>query len=687
MKKFYCLLFVLFGINTVFGAAYTVQERLQEAKDLYFAYKPQESLQKYIQLSKDTGERDAFLNAVFIAMEQNLPKEAVDIALEAYRLYPQDEEIIEMTAEALLADGQYAAAERILSFLTANNKTAGFFHINLARAQLGLNEKKLAKYNLKQAVKADSHPSLANFLLGQVFEEEKNYKKAAEAYQKAVDYDHQFMEARVRLAKSLEASKQYQAAYRQYKMIFAADKRNTSAHEALVRLKPKVKKAETDFPTGHFLTEHTPVQPLVLPPGMDQPLEIKIGLGAAQNGRPSPRNNLVLSPSTDFTVQNAQGKQIASGKAGQTWSVTLKDNKPVLHSPTGKHFPFQKSVTVVPQIEVPTQAPTIIVKNLLSGAGMSWASVGDKEYRGKLQILHNASSRTLVPINIVSLDEYVQGIIAAEMPAGFPTQALRAQAVLARTYALKHKGKHKSQGYDLCDTQNCQVYGGVTAETEAGNAAVESTLGEVLEYKNKPIESVFSANCGGATQSAKDAGWNETPYLDTVSDYQDFDFNNLQPYHFKSLLQYPSAAYSKYDKNVSLAAFRWARVVSEKELRNVIKNQKKDIGPITALIPLQRSRAGYVTKLLVKGTKGSVTLNKENVIRNNLSLGMLRSSYFIVQPNYENRELKYFVFYGGGWGHGVGFCQTGAAGRADAGQGYQAILKHYFPLAELKTAQ
>ena len=98
---------------------------------------------------------------------------------------------------------------------------------------------------------------------------------------------------------------------------------------------------------------------------------------------------------------------------------------------------------------------------------------------------------------------------------------------------------------------------------------------------------------------------------------------------------------------------------------------------------MQRSRAGYVTKLLVKGTKGSVTLDKENVIRNNLSAGLLRSSYFIVMPNYEGRKLKNFVFYGGGWGHGVGFCQTGSAGRAEAGQSYQTILKHYFPQAQL----
>ena len=675
--------FLLTGyLAPAWGAAYTVPERLQEAADLYFSGRAQEALEKYVALCKDTDERTAFLNAIFIAMEQGQPKRAVDIALEAYRFYPQDDEILEMAAEALLADGQYAAAERLLSFLPQDNATAGFFHINLARAQLGLHETKLAKYNLKQAIKAGSHPSLAHFLLGQIYEEEKKYKDAAAQFEQAVDYDHQFIEARIRLARNLEKSKQYDDAYRQYKILFASDKQNTHAADALARVKPHITKPEKELSPGVSLTEHTEVQPLVLPPGLEELGEIKIGLGVEQNGKPAPRKRIVFIASHPFGVRSANGSEIATGKGGEEWQAVLEDKTAYLLSPQGKKIPFAKTVTIVPSSDNPTQAPTIIVKNLMSGPGMSWASVGDKEYRGKLEILHSAS-HNLVPINVLSLDEYVQGIIAAEMPAGFPPEALKAQAVLARTYALKHRHKHKYYGYDLCDAQNCQVYGGVAAETEAGNAAVEATLGQTLAYKNKPIESVFSANCGGVTQSAKDAGWHETPYLQTVSDYREFDFEKLEPYHFKALLQYPSAAYSKYDKHVSMAAFRWARVVSEKELREVIKNQKKDIGPITALVAQKRSRAGYVTQLLVKGTQGSVTLSKENVIRNNLSLGMLRSSYFIVQPNYENRQLKYFVFYGGGWGHGVGFCQTGAAGRAEAGQDYKTILHHYFPLAQL----
>lgn len=661
------------------------QQRLEEAGELYFSYQPEEALEAYIELSKDTKNRQAFLNAAFIAMEQNNPKQAVDITTAAYRVYPQDREIIEMTAEAYLADGQYRSAEKFLSLLPEDPDRAGFFHINLARAQMGLKEKKLAKYNLKMAARAGTHPALANYLLGLLYEADKDYKNAADVFQKATVYDHQFIEAKKHYAHALEKLGNYNEAYRQYRMIYSSDKSSKEVNQALERLRPRLSRPEKEITGGKEIVKHTFVKPLV-PPADVKTREIKVGIGMRQNGRPSARETVHFIPSHAFKITDGQsGAVLARGKAKESWVAVLQNGKAHLLSPAGKKIAFTKSVLITPSSKTEGEGHTIIVKNVMSGAGMTWASVDDKEYRGKLQITHDAKRNTLIPVNIVNIEEYLQGVIASEMPTKFPMNALRAQAVLARTYALKHLGKHKAYGYDVCDTQNCQVYGGVNSESERGNAAVESTMGETLEYKNRPIESVFSANCGGVTQSAKEAGWTETPYLNPVSDYKDFDFNGLQPYHFKELLQYPHDAYSRYDKHVSLAAYRWTRVVDEEDLRQVIKRQKKDIGKITALIPLRRGRSGYVNRLLVKGTKGSVTLNKENVIRNNLSLGMLRSSYFIVEPNYENRELKYFVFYGGGWGHGVGFCQTGAAGRADAGQDYKTILNHYFPLADFKS--
>ena len=679
--------FLLFAAATHAAPADTenndAQTQLKEAADLYFSYKPKESLEKYLEISKQTHDKDAFLNAAFIAMELGSPKQAVDIMSAAHKYYPNDETITEFMAEAYLADGQYSAAEMLLSLLVSKPGRAEFLYINLARAQMGMGEDKLALYNLQTAAKGKNHRALSNYLLGLLYEKEKNYQKAARHFKKASTYDHQALEAKEHYAAALAKLGDYNEAYRQYRMIYSLEKNLPSVNKAMADLRPRLTKSEKELTPTKELTQHTFIKKFIVPPQDAQ--EIRIGLGTRSSGRPSARKTVKFSPSHDFTVKElAGGKKLLRGKAKEEWTAELKDGKPFLLSPSGKKYPFKKGVRVTVDVPSGEDAPTIIVRALMSGAGMTWASVDDKEYRGDLEILHNTSLNALVPVNVLMLEEYLEGVISSEMPIPFPINALRAQAVLARTYALKHMGKHKVYGYDLCDTQNCQVYKGVSAESERGNASVESTMGEIMVYNKKPIEAVFSANCGGITQSAKEAGWFEHVYLHPVSDYKDFDFDHLQPYHFKDLLQHAHDAYSRYDKNVSLAAYRWTRVVEEEDLRQVIRRKRrKDIGSITAIIPLRRGRSGYVNRVQVKGTKGSVILNKENVIRGNLGPGMLRSSYFIVQPNYENKKLKNFVFYGGGWGHGVGFCQTGAAGRAEAGQDYKTILYHYFPQAKL----
>lgn len=678
-----CFLSLFFG-----GMLLTAQEipadLLNQARALYFAHQPAKALQQYIEISKQTKDRRAFLNAAFIALELHEPKKAVDIALAGYHLYPKDEEILDILAEAFLADGQYAAAERILSLLPQRPEKDGFLYINLARAQMGLGETKLATYNLKQAASAGGHTGLANYLLGRIYVQEKQYKNAVPVLEAALAYDHQFTEARRLYAQVLEHLNRLEEAQKQYRIIYAAEKNDPLTNQAIARLKPKLPPEEKRPST--FTISHTFVQPL--PQAENSQKTLKIGLGVRPNGKPESRTSIVFSVSDSFKIVNDKNIKITSGKAGETWKAVLEKKQTYLVSAAGEKIPFKKEITVVPLSNDATKEPTFILKDILTGAGMTWMNVADKEYRGRLQILHNHAINTLVPVNIVPLDAYLLGVIASEMPTAFPLNALRAQAVLARTYALKHIGKHKSYGYDLCDSQNCQVYGGVLAESEGGNEAVTSTLGEILTYEDTPIESVFSANTGGMTQSSKNAGWNEVPYLQPVSDYKQFTPENIEPYQFKELLQHPQEAYSKYDKNVSLAAFRWTRVVDVKDLQEIIKRKKKDIGSIVALLVQARSESGYVSRLLVKGTKGELVLNKENIIRNNLSLGMLRSSYFVIEPNYEKRKLKYFVFYGGGWGHGVGFDQTGAAGRAEQGQDYHTILHHYFPLATLqKTSQ
>ncbi len=679
--KWFLPVFFVFCVSPTVAHGAEEKAALQQAKELYFSGQQEEALAAYIDLSKKNQDKISFLNAAFIALERNQAKKAVDIMMAAYRIYPQDENILDMLAEALLSDGQYTAAERILSlFPSQKPEKAAFHYINLARAQRGLNERKLAKFNLEMATRSGTHAGLAYYLLGTLQNEDKQYSQARESFAKAVAHDPQFTEARRSYAQALEKTGKKDEAIRQYRMIYTVDKHDDITNKALARLKVNVSAHPTPTSTEKKPLVPSFVTPISIPP-LYKPEEVKIGLGVQKNGHPSARTVVQFTMSHPFTITNSHGIALAKGNAGEEWQIHLQQRKPFILTAKGTKIPFKKIITVTPRSNDNTKAPTFILKNIMSGAGMTWMSVTDREYRGKLQVVYNPNLNTLVPINIVTIEEYLLGVIASEMPTQFPADALKAQAVLARTYALKHKNKHKKYGFDLCDSQNCQVYGGVLSESPSGNDAVSTTLGEVLLYEDKPIEGVFSANTGGITQSAQDAGWSETPYLHSVSDYKRLDLENLQPYQFKELLQYPQEAYSRYDKNVSASAFRWARVITIEDLQKEIQRKKKDIGKIVALIPEQRTKSGYVSKLIVKGTKGQITLKKENIIRSNLGLGMLRSSYFIVEPNYENRQLKYFVLYGGGWGHGVGFDQTGAAGRAEEGQHYQTILHHYFPLA------
>ena len=519
-----------------------------------------------------------------------------------------------------------------------------------------------------------------------------------------VSHDNQFIDARKHYANALDNNKEYREAYRQYRIVAAASKQDDGTRKKMERVKklmppkkPKEKaeekENEDEVTDLSFVLQEgkapaiKTIKSIDVPPGFEKK-EIKIGLGVRKNGTPSYRDSVVFSVSTGFKLLGPKGEVIISkGKAHDKWEVKRSGKKFIILTPKGNIIPFPGSITMVPDEPKGARAATFVLKNVVSGAGMTWASVSNKEYRGKLQILYNARYNTLVPINILNVEEYLLGVISSEMPVQFPDEALKAQAVLARTYAVKQKGKHKHHGYDLCDMQNCQVYGGVQAEHERANAAVLSTWGEILQYNHKPIESVFSANSGGLTQDAAHAGWSNTPYLTSVSDYLNFDVTRLQPYQIKRLLQTSPLSYGQYGRKRDPSAFRWALVVSAADLRQIIKRYKRDIGEIVAVIPAARSKSGYVRRVIVKGTQGSITLSKENLIRGYLSPGLLRSSFFMVEPYFENGKLAYFIFYGGGWGHGVGFDQTGAAGRAADGQDYKTILKHYFPLAELVSPQ
>jgi stage II sporulation protein D len=144
----------------------------------------------------------------------------------------------------------------------------------------------------------------------------------------------------------------------------------------------------------------------------------------------------------------------------------------------------------------------------------AFVELDGRPYRGYLEIALNRSG-SFTAINVVNLEEYLRGVVPAELsPDAFPEkEALKAQAIAARTYAVKRRGQFESDGYDLCATPACQVYRGVSAERPLSNAAVAETAGEVLTFGGEPVDALYTSTCGGRTENAENVFSQKEPYL------------------------------------------------------------------------------------------------------------------------------------------------------------------------------
>jgi SpoIID/LytB domain protein len=306
-----------------------------------------------------------------------------------------------------------------------------------------------------------------------------------------------------------------------------------------------------------------------------------------------------------------------------------------------------------------------------------------RSYRGGLSFAADTSG-TIAVVNLVTLEDLLRGLVPSEIFAAAPAEALKAQAVTARGEVLAKVGtRHLADPYLLCSEQHCAVYRGRTGETAATNAAVEATRGLALfSTEGRLVDSVYSAVCGGHTED-NDAVWGGVPdpslrgrpdVLEPVAGMPD---PRLAPERF---LAFDLPAACRRGKFAQPSRYRWEKRFSAQQLDALA--EPLGVGSVRHLQPLERGASGRVRLLLVSGTRGATELRGELTIRR--QFGMLNSAMFVVSEERDGRGNPVaFVFRGGGWGHGVGLCQTGAIGRAESGQDYRAILRHYFNGAEV----
>ncbi|MBE0228226.1 SpoIID/LytB domain-containing protein [Thermoanaerobacterium thermosaccharolyticum] len=335
---------------------------------------------------------------------------------------------------------------------------------------------------------------------------------------------------------------------------------------------------------------------------------------------------------------------------------------------------------------------------LMNLTGDSPISINGKRYRAYFEFIRQQGS-DMTAINVLPLEEYLYGVVPAEMPASWNIEALKAQAVAARTYAVYNLGKYSKYGFDLTNDVNCQAYNGFDGENPNSNKAVDDTKGVIAIYNGKPIDAIFHSHSGGYTEDSENVYSNSVPYLRGVEDKYVFGYNE--------------------------SLDNWSVNVTTDSIEQKLKSRGVDIGHVINVKVTDKSWTGRAIQVTIYGDKGNYILNKNDI----RSFFNLKSTMITISSNGVNSDSEAYILSqqgvvkkslpnlsvisanglktvgsgdiyvlgrsgtakisgqkvpsasytinGSGFGHGVGLSQYGARGMADHGYNYIDILKYY----------
>lgn len=326
-------------------------------------------------------------------------------------------------------------------------------------------------------------------------------------------------------------------------------------------------------------------------------------------------------------------------------------------------------------------------------------------YRGKMTF-HRLDEEGVTPVNVLPFEEYLYGVVPAEIIPSWPMESLKAQAVAARNYALYqlyYTRKYEQEPYDLCDTTISQVYKGYSVENPRTTQAVNETQGKLLYHQNELVATYYFSSSGGHTEDSENVWSGAVAYLRGVPDL--------------------------YETAPEVGS--WRQVLTNKEIEQLLKKNGVDIGEVMDVNVVGYTSSGRALELGITGTKGDHFLKKETmrywldlksrkfqlvksqglsstfvyttgnwgsdkkskalenlfvVGENQMTRTIINQDQSIVVKGEKNMKIYSlmsapkdgFVFEGQGWGHGVGMSQSGARGMAEKGYTYDQILTYYY---------
>lgn len=370
--------------------------------------------------------------------------------------------------------------------------------------------------------------------------------------------------------------------------------------------------------------------------------EIRVGLLVGAAG-------VTLGGGASLVVDDPGGARLAVVPAGESRRLVPDGAAVGLRAPGG----------------ISASAERVVVAGAAPGDPVQ---VNDRSYRGVIEILRAPEGITVV--NRLGMEAYLQGVVSAEMGRRnlAEREALRAQAVVSRTFAHRNLRRWQRQGFDLYASVADQVYGGMGAETPEGVEAVRSTRGRVLTYGGAPIDAFFYSTCGGRTAEGTEVfRAADRPYLRSVADVAEDG----------SVYCAISPRYRWHEEWTGAALLATLR----RTLPAATGTPAERVGRVTDVRVAYRTASGRVGQLDIALRRSAVSVEGPRVrsVLRTSSGELLRSNAFDLTVTGAGAQVTRLVADGGGAGHGVGFCQWGAVGRSRAGQDFQRILAAYYP--------
>jgi SpoIID/LytB domain protein len=660
--------------NGSFSFAQTTPSKAQAYKkviSLYDSGRFQESIEEYKKLA-DKGDIEAALNLAAVFKDLGYPWKGIAVLSSARPKSANDIRLESLLSRLYYLNNQPDEAIAILEKIIQKNPhdKDSFISLGLAYQDKGMEEK--ARECYEQAISLDKNNVIAHLSLADLYYRKQKLAESAEEYKQVSVIDASIQNINKYWAQVLYKTGNLKEAYRIYEKLRIAEPENKSVIRDFELVRKELGKEFFEQERAKRLASKeqklTFVRPLLPIPNVQ-----KVFVGLLETLEP-----VEFKCSVPFQMISKNKAVLAEGEAGLLYRVQKSDNVILIASE-------KDSMTVDNPVRIRLLKPegTITIFNVGYGKSNFWADWQDRSYRGEIEI--SGTPKGLSARNIVNMEEYLYGVVPSEMSSQWPLEALKAQAIAARSESMAKLGRHKKEGFDFCSDVHCQVYSGVEKETAVTNQAVDETRGLIMRYNAKPVDAVYSSTCGGHTQdnifSLKDI-----PYFRSVADIlekSDMKFP-LSPYELEDWFKNPPEGILCDVPQYSRASnFRWVRIYSAEELRDIV-SKTKDIGGIKKILVLKRKKSGHIDSVRIVGEKSSCVVGKELNIRK--ALGNLRSSMFKVEIKFgPEKKPKLFLFYGGGWGHGVGMCQAGACGMALRGRDYKDILRHYYHGVEFKN--